>query len=81
MPWKNIAQITLTLNDSLNDCLILKRADGRMDDIHAGDCFTALFPNGWHDIRLEADGDGVWYIAYPSEFRDVCPIGLFVKDE
>ena len=23
--------------------------------IHAGECFTALFPDGWHDITLGAD--------------------------
>lgn len=50
--------------------------------IHAGDCFTALFPDGWHDITLEVGwettGPGCWYISNP-EFKDYCPIGLFVK--
>ncbi len=44
--------------------------------------FTALFPDGWHDINLEVSweptGPGCWYISTPG-FRDICPIGLFVK--
>ena len=50
--------------------------------IHAGEGFTALFPDGWHDITLEVSweptGPGCWYISTPG-FEDVCPIGLFVK--
>ena len=50
--------------------------------IHAGEGFTALFPDGWHDITLEVSweptGPGCWYISTPG-FRDICPIGLFVK--
>ena len=50
--------------------------------IHAGEGFTALFPDGWHDINLEVSweptGPGCWYISTPG-FRDICPIGLFVK--
>ena len=50
--------------------------------IHAGECFWALFPDGWHDITLEVSwksaGPGSWYISTPG-FGDVCPIGLFVK--
>jgi hypothetical protein len=50
--------------------------------IHAGESFTALFPDGWHDIILEVSreptGPGCWYISTPG-FRDICPIGLFVK--
>ena len=42
--------------------------------IHAGKGFTALFPDGWHDITLEVS----WDISTPG-FRDICPIGLFVK--
>lgn len=52
------------------------------DGIHAGDCFTALFPDDWHDITLEIDwdieGPGCWYISTPG-FRGISPIGLFVK--
>lgn len=52
--------------------------DGR--GIHAGDVFTALFPEGWEEISLEVDWDttGVacWYIPGRS---GICPIGLFVK--
>ena len=44
--------------------------------------FTALFPDGWHDITLEVSweptGPGCWYISTPG-FSDICPIGLFVK--
>ena len=50
--------------------------------IHAGECFSALFPDGWHDITLEVSweptGPGCWYISTPG-FEEVCPIGLFVK--
>lgn len=50
--------------------------------VHAGQGFTALFPNGWHDITLEVSweptGPGCWYISTPG-FEDACPIGLFVK--
>ena len=50
--------------------------------IHAGEWFSALFPDGWHDITLEVRGEpagpGCWYISTPG-FRDVCPVGLFVK--
>lgn len=54
--------------------------DGR--GTHAGECFTALFPDDWHDITLEISweptGPGCWYILMPG-FEDICPIGLFVK--
>ncbi len=50
--------------------------------IHAGNCYTALFPDGWHDITLEVrwerNGPDCWYISTPG-FSDVCPVGLFVK--
>ena len=50
--------------------------------IHAGQCFTAHFPDGWHDITLEVDwnitGPGCWYISTPG-YDHVRPIGLFVK--
>lgn len=52
------------------------------DGTHAGDCFSALLPDGWHDIRLEIaddiEGPGCWYIATPG-FGGISPIGLFVK--
>ena len=50
--------------------------------IHAGACFRALFPDGWHDITLEVSwdetGPACWYISTPG-FADVCPVGLFVE--
>lgn len=50
--------------------------------VHAGEGFTALFPDGWHVITLEVSweltGPGCWYISTPG-FRSICPIGLFVK--
>lgn len=50
--------------------------------IHAGNCFKALFPDGWHSITLEVaweqTGPGCWYISTPG-YEDVCPVGLFVK--
>ncbi len=37
--------------------------------IHAGEGFTALFPDGWHDIALEVSweltGPGCWFISTP----------------
>ena len=52
------------------------------EGIHAGQGFTALFPDGWHDITLEVawetEGPGCWYISTPG-FKGVCPVGLFVK--
>lgn len=54
--------------------------DGR--GIHAGECFTALFPDGWYEISLEVSweqtGPACWFISTPG-FGDICPIGLFVK--
>ena len=50
--------------------------------IHAGQWFTALFPDGWHDITLEVswepEGPGCWYIPTPG-FEGGWPIGLFGK--
>lgn len=50
--------------------------------IHAVECFSALFPDGWHNITLEVswelNGPGCWYISTPG-FGDICLIGLFVK--
>ena len=50
--------------------------------VHAGQGFTALFPDGWHEITLEMKweqtGAACRYISTPG-FEDVCPVGLFVK--
>ena len=50
--------------------------------IHAGSCFQALFPDGWHDITLEIaweqTGLACWYISTPG-YDGICPVGLFVK--
>ena len=50
--------------------------------IHAGQPFTALMPDGWHDITLEVDwdttGPGCWYISTLG-YAHICPVGLFVK--
>jgi hypothetical protein len=50
--------------------------------IHAGESYTALFPDGWHDITLEVTwartGAACWYISTPG-YRNICPVGLFVK--
>lgn len=52
------------------------------DGIHAGQCFKARFPDGWHDITLEVaweiTGPGCWYISTPG-YENVCPVGLFVE--
>ena len=73
-----IRQITLPAPSDMSEYpRILVNGEG----IHAGMGFTALFPDGWHDITLDV-GDrpdpGCWYISTPG-FRDICPIGLFVK--
>lgn len=76
---RGIAQIQLPdpQDDDTHPYLLL---EGRR--VHAGDCFTALFPDGWHEITLEIAWEPVgpycWYIANPG-YRGVCPIGLFVK--
>ena len=50
--------------------------------IHAGECFTARFPDGWRNITLEVDwektGPDCWYVSTPG-YENVCPVGLFVK--
>lgn len=50
--------------------------------IHAGSCYTALFPDGWHEITLEvewdATGPACWYISTPG-FTGISPVGLFIK--
>lgn len=53
--------------------------------INCGDSFSAWLPDGkWHDITLEVrwetEGPECWYISNP-EYRDICPIGLFVKSK
>ena len=75
-----IRQITLPdPSDTSGYPRILVNGEG----IHGGMGFTALFPDGWHDVTLEVGGQpgpGCWYISTPG-FRDICPIGLFVKWE
>ena len=81
MSWdkERIAQIQLPdpADDDPHPRLLL---EGR--GIHAGQGFTALFPDGWHEITLEVawepTGPGCWYISTPG-FKGVCPVGLFVK--
>ncbi len=81
MDWekKGIAQIQLPdENDTDPHPRLLVDGYG----IHAGTCFEALFPDGWHEITLEISwkctGAASWYISTPA-YRDVCPVGLFVK--
>lgn len=54
------------------------------EGLHAGDCFTALMPSGWEDIRLEVSrnkiGAASWYVATEG-YRHICPVGLFVRLE
>lgn len=54
------------------------------EGISAGRSFFALLPDGWQLITLETrweiTGHGCWYITDP-EYRDVCPVGLFVRDD
>lgn len=47
--------------------------------IHAGQGFTALFPDGWHEITLEVawepTGPACWYISISTPgFEGVCPL-------
>ena len=42
--------------------------------IHAGSSYTALLPDGWHDIT----GPACWYISTPG-FAGISPVGLFVR--
>ena len=77
--YEKIAQIQLPdPNDSDPHPRLLVDGYG----VHAGDCFTALFPDGWYDITLEVSweqtGPDCWYIS-TSGFENFCPIGLFVK--
>lgn len=77
---EKIAQITLP--DAKDDDPHPRLLCGGVG-IHSGQTFSALLPDGrWHDITLEitwdVEGPGCWYISTP-EYRDVCPIGLFVK--
>ena len=81
MSWdkERIAQLQLPdLADDDPHPRLLLEGDG----IHAGQGFTALFPDGWHEITLEVawepTGPGCWYISTPG-FEGVCPVGLFVK--
>lgn len=50
--------------------------------IHAGESFSALLPDGEHDITIEMDweteGPACWYISTPG-LGDVCPVGLWVR--
>lgn len=79
MEKDRIVQITLP-DPTDNDPHPRLLADGC--GVRAGECFTALFPDGWHKITLEVrqsvKGPGCWYISTPG-YRDICPIGLFVK--
>lgn len=76
---KKISQLKLpapTDNDSHPRLLL----DGY--GIHAGNCFKALFPDGWHKITLEVSwndtGPACWYISTPG-YSDICPVGSFVE--
>ena len=77
---EKIAQITLP--DAKDDDSHPRLLCGGVG-IHCGEVFSALLPDGrWHDTTLEiiwdVEGPGCWYISNP-EYRDICPIGLFVK--
>lgn len=74
-----ISQITLP-DPSDQDPHPRIQVNGR--GIHAGETFTALFPDGWHEITLEVSwdttGPACWYISDPG-FSGICPVGLFVR--
>lgn len=81
MSWDRIRIAQLQLPDPADDDphpSLLLRGYG----IRAGQSFTALMPDGWHDItielRWETTGPACWYISTPG-YQDICPIGLFVK--
>ena len=52
------------------------------EPLESGARVTALFPDGWHYIRLELTGqDGgspEWTISTP-EYAEYSPVGLFVR--
>ena len=52
--YEKVSQITLP-DPSDQDPHPRLRVNGR--GIHAGESFTALFPDGWHDITLEVCWD------------------------
>ena len=67
---------TVMSNYHLRDKSLSLKAKGLLSQILS-------LPDGWHDITLEVGGQsgpGCWYISTPG-FRDICPIGLFVKWE
>lgn len=79
--WRDMKICQITLPDPADqDPHPRIRVNGR--GIHAGESFTALFPDGWHDITLEvswdATGPACWYISN-REFAGICPVGLFVR--
>lgn len=79
MNWDKIAQIQLPdKSDRDEHPRLIVNGYG----IHAGSGYTALFPDGWHEITLEVSweitGPECWYISTPG-FEGVCPVGLFVK--
>ena len=77
--YEKVSQITLP-DPSDQDPHPPLRVNGR--GIHAGESFTALFPDGWHDITLEVcwdvTGPACWYIPNAG-FSGICPVGLFVR--
>lgn len=75
---EKISQIKLPNPDDIDQSRLLLDGEG----IHAGDTFEALFPDGWHTVRLEVrdgcTGPACWYIA-TTGYGDISPVGLFVK--
>ena len=77
--YEKVSQITLP-DPSDQDPHPRLRVNGR--GIHAGESFTALFPDGWHDVTLEVcwdvTGPACWYISNAG-FSGISPVGLFVR--
>ena len=49
------------------------------DGVHAGQGFTALFPDGWHDITLEVSWEPTAKAAASHRWPRACTIPLSLQ--
>ncbi len=74
--WKQARQIRLQeFQNNRYPRLMLEETE-----LEAGDTFTALFPDGWHEVTLDIDlnetGVECWYISTPG-YKNISLVGLF----